>query len=82
MNAGSQPIPTSKHKQKPDYGIDAPGVRRGMLIARLRGTVLAAIATGAQGFGLVGAGTASIVATLLTALGPLAEAYGFYMAAT
>lgn len=75
MNADTQPT----QKQKPDYGIDAPGVRRGMLIAGLGGTVLAAIATGARGFGLVGAGTASIVATVLTALGLLAAAYGFYM---
>jgi SAM-dependent methyltransferase len=79
MNADAQPKPTQKQKQKPDYGIDAPGVRRGMLIAGLGGAVLAAIATGAQGFGLVGAGTASIVATVLTALGLPAAAYGFYM---
>jgi arsenite methyltransferase len=79
MNAGAQPKPTLKQKQNPDYGIDAPGVRRGMLIAGFGGSMLAAIAKGAQGFGLVSAGTASTAATVLTALGLLAAAYGFYM---
>lgn len=64
---------------KPDYGIDAPGVRRGMFIAGTAGTVLAAIAASANGFGLFGAGTASTVASVLTILGVLVAVYGLYM---
>jgi SAM-dependent methyltransferase len=63
----------------PDYGIDAHGVRRGMLIAGVGGVLLAAITACAQGFGVVGAGTASTVAVVLTALGLLAAPCGLFM---
>lgn len=65
--------------QKPDYGIDAPGVRRGMLMAGVGGLLLAGIATAARAFGGLGADTASTVLAVLTALGLLAAVYGFYM---
>jgi SAM-dependent methyltransferase len=65
--------------QKPDYGIDAPGVRRGMLMAGVGGLLLASIATAARAFGLVGAGAASTLLAVLTVLGLLAAVYGLYM---
>jgi len=66
---------------KPDYGIDAPGVRRGMFIAAACGAFIAAVASSAQGFALVGAGAASTTATALTALGLMVAAYGWFMGA-
>ena len=64
---------------KPYYGIDAPGVRRGMFIAGAGGAVVAAVVAAAQGFGWVGAGAASNIAIVLTTLGLLVAAYGLGM---
>jgi len=64
---------------EPDYGIDAPGVRRGMFIAGGGGAVLAVMAAVAQGFGLIGAGKASNIATGLGILGLLVASYGLFM---
>ena len=63
--------------QKPDYGIDAPGVRRGMVIAGIGGLTLAAIAASAKGFGLIETGSAFTV--ILTTLGMVVAVYGLYM---
>lgn len=75
MSIGTQVIAA----QKPDYGIDAPGVRRGMLTAGIGGVLLAVIAAAAQSFGLTGAGSASKLAIALTTLGLLVAVYGLYM---
>lgn len=79
MTTDMQATPTAKLRQNPDYGIDAPGVRRGMLIAGVGGVVLAAIAASAQGFGLIGSGTMPTLIALLIVLGLLVAAYGLYM---
>jgi hypothetical protein len=78
MNVGTQTAPV----QKPDYGIDAPGVRRGMFITGVIGSVVAAVVASAQGFGVVGAGTASQIAGVLALLAVLIAAYGLYMGGT
>lgn len=75
MSIGTQVVSTPQ----PDYGIDAPGIRRGMFIASVGGALLAAVAASVNGFGLLGAGTASTVASVLTVLGVLVAAYGLYM---
>ena len=77
MNGGRQSPPTPS----PDYGIDAPGVRRGMFIAGAGGVLVAAFGALAQGSGAVGPGLASTVALALTALGLLVAVYGLYMGA-
>jgi arsenite methyltransferase len=75
MSIGTQVVSASK----PDYGIDAPGILRGMFIAGVGGAVLAVVAASAKRFGLLGAGTASTVASVLTILGVVVAAYGLYM---
>jgi arsenite methyltransferase len=75
MSTGAQVISV----QEPDFGIDAPGVRRGMFIAGFGGVFLAAVAAMVHGFGLVGPGTAANVAVALTTLGLLVASYGLYM---
>ena len=65
--------------QTVDYGIDAPGVRRGMLIAGASGTVLAVAAALAQPLGLVAPGIALRVTFGLVVVGALAAVYGFFM---
>lgn len=61
---------------RPDYGIDAPGVRLGMLAAGVAGLIMAVVS------GLVGAYTAQfpspVIAACLT-LGVLVAMYGFFM---
>ena len=75
MSTGIEVTPV----QKPDYGIDAPGVRRGMLFAGMGGAVLAASAASALGVGFVGTGTASKVVFVMFALGALVAVYGLFM---
>ena len=65
--------------RKPDYGIDAPGVRLGMFIAGVGGAVFAALVALAQRLGMFGEGTASQVAGVLTMLAALVAVYGLYM---
>ena len=62
---------------KPDYGIDAPGVRKGMLVAGGGGAVLASLATA---IALGTSETISILAAVLAGLAGVAAAYGFGMA--
>jgi len=66
--------------RSPDYGIDAPGIRRGMFIAGVGGLVLAAAGASAHRFGLAGTGIGATVASGLVALGVLAAGYGLFMA--
>ena len=63
---------------RPDYGIDAPGVRRGMLIMGIVGTVLAggAMAVARHTFGL-----SSTAALVIAAAAVIAAVYGLGMAA-
>lgn len=63
---------------RPDYGIDAPGVRRGMLAAGIGAGVLAGLATLAA---MRTSGSISTVAALVAAVAGLAASYGFGMAA-
>jgi len=58
---------------KPDYGIDAPGVRRGMLAVGAGGAILAAAAAAAA---YTTSGTLSTVATVIAAVAGVAAAYG------
>lgn len=62
---------------KPDYGIDAPGVRKGMLVAGGSGAVLASLATA---IALGTSGATSIVAVAIAALAAIVAVYGFGMA--
>lgn len=67
--------------RRPDYGIDAPGVRRGMFVAGVGGVAMAAAAAWALWSGLAGTGIGSTLAAGLAALGLLAANYGLLMAA-
>ena len=62
---------------RPDYGIDAPGVRKAMLVAGSCGAVLAGLATATA---LDTSGATSAVAVVVAALAGVAAAYGFGMA--
>jgi ubiquinone/menaquinone biosynthesis C-methylase UbiE len=62
----------------PDYGIDAPGVRRGMLTAGATGAVLATLATTTAFWAL---GTVSTVAVLVAVVAGVAALYGLGMGA-
>ena len=62
---------------KPDYGIDAPGVRKGMLVAGGSGAVLASLATA---IALRTSGATSILAVVVASLAAIATIYGFGMA--
>lgn len=66
---------------KPDYGIDAPGIRLGMLAAAAGGVLLTAAAASARALGWAGAGTPSTIAFAVMALGGVAAAYGSTMGA-
>lgn len=77
MTTGNQIDPIGK----PDYGIDAPGVRRGMFIAGVGGLLLLIAVVSAQAMGLVGAGRPSQAAGVLASLGVLAGVYGLFMGA-
>lgn len=63
---------------KPDYGIDAPGVRRGMLTAGLAG---AAVMASAAITALSASGTPRALAVLVVVLTAVVAAYGLGMAA-
>lgn len=63
---------------KPDYGIDAPGVRSGMLIAGFTGAVLFTMTIVLQ---LRSSGTNSTVSVIAAALTGIVASYGFGMAA-
>ena len=75
MNLGAQVVST----QKPDYGIDAPGVRRGMFIAGVGGTLLFVAGALANAFGMASSGTASQISSGLAILGGLIAVYGLFM---
>lgn len=62
---------------RPDYGIDAPGVRRGMLMAGIGGTVLAALAMATTPWSSV---AMSAIARIVAACGAIAALYGYGMA--
>jgi ubiquinone/menaquinone biosynthesis C-methylase UbiE len=64
-------------EMRPDYGIDAPGVRRGMLIAGAGGALLAGLATA---MALRTSGAISTVAVVVCAGAVIASVYGFGMA--
>ena len=65
-------------EREPDYGIDAPGVRRGMLAAGIGGLVVAGLVTAAvtRTGGLI-----ATVAAVAAGIAALAALYGFGMAA-
>lgn len=63
---------------KPDYGIDAPGVRKGMFLAGIAGSILFAAASTAERYA---SGTLSTIVTGVSALAAIAALYGFGMAA-
>jgi arsenite methyltransferase len=65
--------------QESDYGIDAPGVRRGMLVACVVGFVVAAVAASTLAFGVVSNGLGSKLAFVTTVLGVVASTYGLFM---
>jgi arsenite methyltransferase len=62
---------TSAGPARPDYGIDAPGVRRGMLLAGCAGVAVAAVA-GVGGF-------LGSLSSWVTAIGLIVAAYGLFM---
>jgi ubiquinone/menaquinone biosynthesis C-methylase UbiE len=62
---------------KPDYGIDAPGVRHGMLIAGVAGAILFGLAVALS---LRNSGTISAVAAVIATGAGIAATYGFGMA--
>jgi len=67
--------------EKPDYGIDAPAVRRGMFIAGVSGLLLVGVASSAKSIGLVGTNFQSSALTAITAIALLVAVYGLLMAA-
>ena len=75
MNLGVQVVSTLK----PDYGIDAPGVRRGMFIAGVGGTLIFVAGALANAFGMASSGTASQISSGLAILGGLIAVYGLFM---
>jgi SAM-dependent methyltransferase len=75
MNTGAE----KSYFQKPDYGIDAPGVRRGMLVAGVVGLVIAALAASVLGLRVVGDGLAFEMAVIVGTLGVLVSTYGLFM---
>jgi len=64
------------NKMTPDYGIDAPGVRRGMLLAGVAGAILAGLAVAAT---FATKGTLSTVALVVATGAVLLALYGFGM---
>jgi ubiquinone/menaquinone biosynthesis C-methylase UbiE len=62
---------------KPDYGIDAPGVRRGMIMAGAGGSILAGLAIV---IAALSSGAVSAVAKVSATLAVVAAFYGFGMA--
>ena len=62
---------------KPDYGIDAPGVRQGMFAAGVGGAVVAGVAAGTAFWT---SGTLSTIAVVVAALAGIAALYGLGMA--
>ncbi len=64
---------------KPDYGIDAPGIRRGMFIGGVAGLVVALAAAWVRTAGLTPAGMGASISAGLLALGLLAAVYGLFM---
>lgn len=77
MNSELRKTPT----QKPDYGIDAPGVRLGMLIAGIGGLALASVPYVAQIFFNVTNSTTAFIFASIKTIGLLIAAYGLYMGA-
>ena len=64
---------------KPDYGIDAPGIRLGMLIAGVAGLVVAIAAAWVRASGLAGASMGVNISIGLLVLGLLVAIYGLFM---
>jgi arsenite methyltransferase len=63
---------------KPDYGIDAPGVRRGMLVAGAASAVVTGLATAIL---ISSSGATSTAASVGAAVAGMATLYGFGMGA-
>jgi 2-polyprenyl-3-methyl-5-hydroxy-6-metoxy-1,4-benzoquinol methylase len=75
----SKANPMTLHIARPDYGIDAPGVRRGMLIAGCAGFLVALFAYATRINGVGESGVASVLLIGLGILGAVAGCYGLFM---